>query len=295
MSISNSLDHAIMLQETKEGNFVQAGYCVDGKKYENYLSNDSWGEFKENMRIHYPEAYELFGLGGGKELEERTVGKHTYPPKMASFGSSSRMIYNLMKDQSDFLFEKKLSTTIGGKANLDGFIETEEKCVFVEAKCKEPYSSNSREVSKKYKELYEFLANSENNNISCSISQKEKEKIEVQFFAGMRQIQHFDIKQMICHLLGIATAYLQGIYDKKIDFIYLLYDPVDLPIENVSDREEILRIYGIECQESESIDFKGLFHDILVFLAEKKGSNQAVERISKEFSFRMCSQRNMSI
>ena len=53
--------------------------------------------------------------------------------------------------------------------------------------------------------------------------------MEVIFMAENTEIHCFDMKQMICHLLGIATAYLKGkIDDKKIksqniEFIYLLF------------------------------------------------------------------------
>lgn len=60
----------------------------------------------------YPAAFEKFSEGSGKELEERKVGEYTYPPKMASFGSSSRMLFNLSKDTHGFQFEKKIPTTV---------------------------------------------------------------------------------------------------------------------------------------------------------------------------------------
>lgn len=129
MELNKILDYAIMADETAKNPGLRSGYTVNGKIYSNYLSNASFAEFVEDMKTNNPTAYEMYGKGGGKELEERKVGKNIYPPKMASFGSSSRMIYNLMKTDKTFLFEKKLPTTVGGIANLDGFIETDEKCV----------------------------------------------------------------------------------------------------------------------------------------------------------------------
>ena len=148
MELNKILDYAIMAYETAR-NPIKSGYVTNGKPYNNYLSNDSFAEFVEDMKTNHPVAYEMYGKGGGKELEERKVGKNIYPPKMASFGSSSRMIYNLMKTDKTFLFEKKLPTTVGGIANLDGFIETDEKCVFVEAKCREPYTAEDGILERK--------------------------------------------------------------------------------------------------------------------------------------------------
>ena len=293
MTIEKALDRAIMLRETAANPNLKACYWVENRPYENYLSNESWAEFKADMEHNHHRAYIAYGLGGGKEMEERTVGKYTYPPKMASFGSSSRMIYNLMKSNPNFFYEKKLPTTIGGTANLDGFYETNEKSLFVEAKCREPYSHKNGEIADKYMNLYSFLTKSERNNITCKMTPSQKGKMVVQFFAGEKLLERFDIKQMICHLLGIATDCLQGICCKGTDFIYLLYNPSALHIEN----EEILRIYNQECRECESIDFNGLFYDILYFLAETEniGKTSYVEQIARSFSFIMCDQHTMTI
>ena len=102
---------------------------------------------------------------------------------------------------------------------------------------------------------------------------------------------------MICHLLGVATAYLNGKYDKKIDFIYLLYNPTNLHIEPDSVREKIFNIYNAECMECQSIDFNGLFFDILDFLTKtsKIDNKSDITKISALFSFRMCDQYTMSV
>lgn len=295
--MQKSLDQAIMLLETASSPEIKACYWIGSRPYKNYLSNESWKAFKSDMEKNHPCAFSQYALGGGKEMEERKVGKYTYPPKMASFGSSSRMIYNLMKDNRCFLYEKKLSTTVGGTANLDGFIETNEKCVFVEAKCREPYSIKNNEIADKYKLLYEFLTQSPNNNLICKISCTQKGKMEVHFFAGQQEVQHFDIKQMICHLLGVATAYLKGEYDKNIDFIYLLYNPAKLQMVNKAHQKEIICIYSQECRECQCVDFSGLFYDVLVFLKEnyKLGAHRDIRKISELFSFRMCDQYTMHL
>lgn len=299
--MQKSLDKAIMRQETANNPELLAGYWIgekpQGKVYDAYLSNESWKSFKEDMQKNHPAAFSMYALGGGKEMEERKIGKFTYPPKMASFGSSSRMIFNLMKDNRDFSYEKKLPTTIGGTASLDGFIETKEKCVFVEAKCREPYGVKSNEISDKYQTLYAFLTQSANNNLTCHITPAETGKMEVRFFAGQEPLKNFDIKQMICHLLGIATAYLRGEYEKRIDFIYLLYNPAGLCIENTRHAAEILSIYNREYQECESVDFAGLFYDVLAFLQkrEKIGENRNIGKIAEGFSFRICDQHTMCV
>lgn len=284
------MDRAIMRRETEASASVTAGYVADGRIYENYLSNDSWLAFKRDMEKNHPRAYEQYELGGGKELEERRVGKYTYPPKMASFGSSSRMIYNLMKENPDFAYEKKLTTVVGGMANLDGFLQTEEKCIFVEAKCREPYGRKNHEVAEAYRPLYTFLTNAESNNLTCQMWEAEAGKMTVRFFAGDKELLHFDMKQMLCHLLGVGAAYLQGVYKKKIDFVYLCYNPKKLPIDR--HKAEICGVYDSEREEWAAVDFQRLFCDILRFLQERYGlgDKKAVRKIGALFEIRMCDQ-----
>lgn len=285
-----------MAAETAENPSIKSGYLVNGKSYENYLDNASWKLFVEEMKAKHPAAFEMYGKGGGKELEERKTGANIYPPKMASFGSSSRMIYNLMKNVDGFLFEKKLPTTVGGTANLDGFAEKEDKYVFVEAKCREPYSKKSHVTERKYEDLYKAITASDKTDTACRIEIIDERKMNVTFLSGNTEIHCFDMKQMICHLLGIATAVLNGeLKLKNIDFIYLLFNPK--LIELGENKDKIHSIYDCVCAECNSVDFKNLFEVIVEYLQSKKDwhTNIAVSDIVNGFSFRLCDQSNMSL
>ncbi len=296
MELNKILDYAIMADETSKNPDIQSGYVTNGKHYNNYLDNNSFAEFVEDMKTNHRTAYEMYGKGGGKELEERKVGKNTYPPKMASFGSSSRMIYNLMKDVDGFLFEKKLPTTVGGIANLDGFTESEEKCVFVEAKCREPYTDKGSVYERKYEELYRVISASDKTAVTCKIEVIDERKMEVLFMSGDTEIHSFDMKQMISHLLGVATAFLKGEFEvKKIDFIYLLFNPKLIEIKD--GKAEIHRIYEQTCDECNSVDFKALFEVTVDYLQTVKhlGKDKNKADIVNNFSFRLCDQSNMII
>ena len=272
MELNKILDLAIMKAETEAKLEIKSGYKVDSREepYENYLDNNSWNIFVNKMKEENPAAYRRYGSGGGKELEERKVGKNIYPPKMASFGSSSRMIYNLAKDTDYFLFEEKLPTVVGGMANLDGFMETEDKCIFVEAKCREPYSKKTSIVDRNYEKLYEYISNSTRTSVTCIIKDlsnetKNKTKMNVTFMYGETEIKHFDLKQMICHLLGVAHEFLRGNSDiKKIKFIYLLFNPNLIDIDD--SKEKIHKIYNETCDECNLIDFKALFDVVVEYL-----------------------------
>ena len=131
--MQKTLDLSIKQQETGslDGGFLANNQTV----YPSYLDNQAWLDFKMDMASNYPTAWMEYGAGSGGELKE----EGPFPPKMASYGSSSRMIYRLCKDNPDFHFEYKLPTRVGGIANLDGFLETEDRYIFVEANCREPY------------------------------------------------------------------------------------------------------------------------------------------------------------
>ena len=103
------------------------------------------------------------------------------------------------------------------------------------------------------------------------------------------------MKQMISHLLGVATAYLKGVFDKKIDFIYLLFNPKLIEIKE--GKSEIHRIYEQTCNECNSVDFKALFEVIVDYLQIVKGLGKYKNKaeIVNNFSFRLCDQNNMSI
>ena len=298
MELNKILDEAIRLHETAINSGLNAGYVVNSKTYPNYISNSSWEEFCDDMKVNHPAAYDNYKNGDGKELDERKVGQNIYPPKMASFGSSSRFIYNLMKHDKSFKFEEQLPTTVGGTANLDGFKETSDSYVFVEAKCREPYSKKNKFYGQKYFELYDFISKSDNTlvTIDTDLAKGKEHEMEVVFKYNGKAMECFDLKQMISHLLGIGTAILKKeMYtDKPIKFIYLIYNPEPLVFKNEKTKNEICNIYYQTCNEAEAAISKELFKDVLLYLKEKYYQDSVVniERIANNFSFSICNQEN---
>ena len=92
MEIAKLLDLSIK-QAGTNGNKTDKCYVHKGREYYNYLDNASWQDFINEMKTLYYPIYENYKNGSGDELGIKKVGK--YPPKMASYGSSSRMIYLL--------------------------------------------------------------------------------------------------------------------------------------------------------------------------------------------------------
>ncbi len=295
MTIAEQLDLAIKL---KEAGTTDGAYVVErgnGEKLykKTYMTKEEWTTFEANMKANnlQPNAHTEYGKGGGDELAE----KNGRPPKMASYGSSSRMIYNLSRNRAGFHYEDKRSTSVGGQANLDGFYDDENRYIFVEAKCREPYSKKGNSVSAAYKDLYDFINTKTAGSTKIAmIPSKCGRYMNVDYFAGNEKLEYFDMKQMICHLLGIATALLKGTLERKqIDFIYLLYDPTELDIEPDA-KAEIERIYGRICYECNLVDFAELFHVILEFLNEYKfkmiASSDEIDNMVLKFTFTLASQ-----
>ena len=290
MSISKELDLAIKIAETES---TVGGYSVGERTYETYMTNAKWKIFKESMLAH---ALAEYGEGGGDELTE----KNGRPPKMASYGSSSRMIYTLSCHNKEFHYEKKLPTTIGGIANLDGFLEKDNRYVFVEAKCHEPYSTKSNSVSKSYEKLYNYINEQMSDNLKILMTTSKCGRyMNVEYFANKEKLESFDLKQMICHLLGIATGIIKGtLHKKQIDFIYLLYDPNELDLSKDS-KAEINSIYERTCYECNLVDFTTLFGVILTFLNSEKYNNEIsqddIDKIVCKFTFALVSQEYYSV
>lgn len=177
MSILKEFDLAIGDIEN-----IPRGFVADGNLYESYMSNAAWDA---HLREMSDEHRAQFGNGSGGELK----GKNGRPPKMAAFASSSRMTYKLSKDIPKFMFEKQLSTVIGGTANLDGYWEGEGQYIFVEAKCREPYSHKSPEtIRQNYKPLYAYLQSNLPEIFSCTMEDVPGTKdMCVEFFCGKKQ------------------------------------------------------------------------------------------------------------
>ena len=294
MNIVEKLDLAIKLKEN--GN-TDGCYVVPYKggilNKSTYMTNDEWTAFEAAMKTNsvQPYAYGEYSDGDGGELKE----KDGRPPKMASYGSSSRMIYKLSSDKAGFHYEKKLHTTVGGTANLDGFYEDESRYVFVEAKCHEPYTAKNVTVSKSYEKLYNYINEQMLGSVHIDMEPSKCGRyLNVDFFADDEKLERFDMKQMICHLLGIATGMLKGTLERKqTDFIYLLFDPTELDIEPDA-KAAIDEIYERTCYECNLVDFAELYRVILDFLREEKYpdalTDEDVDNMVIKFTFALASQ-----
>lgn len=297
MNILKDFDEALVQAEMQKASSGR-GYKVEstGRTYPAYMDLDSWEAFKDAM---IEEHRKQFDQGSGKELDE----KDGRPPKMASYASSSQMIYKLSKHIKAFVFEKQLSTTVGGKANLDGYLESLQIRTYIEAKCRELYGHKAEQAIKQnYRKVYEYLCQQMPGVFDCSMenipevssAKRPRNEMMVTFTCRGNTVAAFDIKQMICHLLAVATDRLAHPDGKSILFLYLLYNPSELRLEK-EIQDEIVRIYKETCETAVAFDFKVMFGHIVDFLLrikKFKATKEEIHHIKNNFDFVLCDQHS---
>jgi hypothetical protein len=150
-------------------------------------------------------------------------------------------------------------------------------------------------VSKCYEQLYKYINEQMPHSVHIDMqTSKCGRYLNVEYYANGEKLERFDMKQMICHLLGIATGMLKGTLERKqTDFIYLLYDPTELDI--APDAKEMIDgIYERTCYECNLVDFAELYRVILNFLIQEKyadaTSEMDVDDMVLKFTFTLASQ-----
>lgn len=265
--LQTALDCAVRDSKNKSGGYV----INDAVTYWNYMKNADWSTFLS--KISGPHKYQ-FDNGSGGELKG---GK--YPPKMASFGSSSRLVYELSHSIPGFSFEERLDTRVGGIAHLDGFCKRETNYIYVEAKMREIYgaSHKNESIKKVYSHVYEHLQDNIKEFKFEKIEDKtDATKSKVTFKINNEPVTFFDLKQLICHFLGITYDIAKHpIQNVKVKFLYLLYNPHEIKEsidkryrELLIDRYEIVREF-IDNRNNIKV-FESIFQDILSYQVKEQ-------------------------
>ena len=252
------------------------------------MSNEDWERYLAKMSEDHRKQYEE---GDGGEINEKRGRWGTYPPKMACYGSSSRIIYTLLRGVANIEFEKKFATLVGHTANLDAYLQTGYTDIFLEAKCREIYASHTKiDIGKVYKPVYEYIKQCNKKFGYSDEPSKANNKFRCSFSYDGKQIIRFDIKQLICHYLAIAANYLKPLNGKdamaNIRFIYFIYNPNELgkkTLDKVYDDtiNEINKIGVIELNEL----FKAVF--------EYQKKNLEIEKEMPIFEFVLANQHNI--
>ena len=261
-----------------EGN-RKGGYVGKrGKVYPNYMHNEEWADYLHSI----PEAIQ-------KAITKELAGN---PPHMACFGSSCRMAYNRLKKVKNIVFEYGLPTEVGGEAQLDAYIQAKKIEIFIEAKCHEIYGSHRIvEVSEVYLPVFDKLQ----EFFTYAAEKSKKGYVKCSFKVMEQEILHFDLKQLICHFLGISAGLLKGaIKSKKIRFVYLIFNPHHIK-DRICDkyRKKILDQYDKAIEEINLFDMEKLFEAIFEYQrSQNKNISHNYEGDIPEFEFFVADQDN---
>lgn len=263
-------------------------------KYDTYMSKEVFAEFQKDMNPQYKKMYDK---GNGSEMTERRRAKKKYPPKMASFSSSSRLTYCLFKDiknigetriffddgdtYEEVIFEGKLKIKAGGRPNIDAILIGKKSIVFIEVKCQEFYNSSKKVniLSTSYKKELEKYSI---NNLKTVVNNQKK------YIDLGTELKRFDLQQTVKHLLGINNFICKSkedetysikygdnkskVYkDQKVVFVNLFFNPETLEEGNdpsfKKDLEKLSKIYDKLIGEAESNQVQ----DIIYKLKQKNG------------------------
>lgn len=260
----------------------KGGYKIKGDIYYNYMTNDEWEDFLREMEDCHQKQF--YGGNGGE-----TKG-NKYPPKMASYGSSSRFIYELSHKIPGFSFEEKLDTKVGGIANLDGFIRSGTEYIYVEAKKREIYNKSEKKISEVYLPAYKYIQNCCKMfafNQFCTEGARS-----IAFKIGEDDVKYFDMKQMICHFLGITYDLAKhSIKNAKVKFLYLLYNPCSIEkFLHEKYKEKVIKRFDevkefIECNQKV---LESIFSSVLNYQIE----TNHFKEINIDFEIKMVDQNN---
>lgn len=225
------------------------GYSILGNSrvYDTYYENKVFDRFLEEMQSLYSSAYETYSRGKGSELTEHTGRYGKVPPKMASVASSSRFCYLALRngtealggtDQADFEQECIIDGIPGIAPQLDAYVKKEN--IYVEAKCHEIFDFHRITMKIKYwKLLYGDKTAPAEDTFDIPLSAFG--------FSPDKKTSMFDIKQFLCHLLGIAS---QPGESKKLVYLFFRPESDDKAIQKELDEvflkldEEINTIFN---------------------------------------------------
>ena len=281
MNLQHKLDCAIRDKEGKQP--YGEGYIISKSKlaYDRYMSNEGWERYLAEMSDNHRKQYEE---GDGGEINEKRGRWGIYPPKMACYGSSSRIIYTLLRGVANIEFEKKFATLVGHTANLDAYLQTGYTDIFLEAKCREIYASHTKiDIGNVYKPVYEYIKQCNKKFGYSDEPSKANNKFKCSFYYDGKPIIRFDIKQLISHFLGIAAGVLEGVIKDNIRFVYFIYNPNELGNKTLD------RVYTDTIKERYKIDVIELFK--AVFEYQKK--NLEIEKEMPIFEFVLADQNNI--
>lgn len=202
------------------------GYRVPDKEqpYSNYYHKDFFENFKQDMqKPQYLHFFDRYWFGAGSELKERKGRYGIMPPKMASVASSSRFCYLALRDLDETLggivVEKgcPISDIPGTAPQLDAYIP--QKNTYLEVKCHEIFDAHPIIMKIAYWEKL-YGPGNDFGFAEAAPADGDHFSISPSVFGIQKPSTMFDIKQLLCHLLGIAAN-----SSNPAELVYLFFMP----------------------------------------------------------------------
>ena len=210
----------------------KTGYVISdrGTVYDDYYSNSEFDKFRQDMKTSHPDHYAEYDKGKGSELKEIEKNGKLTPPKMASAASSSRFCYTALVNgalslgvngEPKFEHGCRIQGIRGNAPQLDAYFS--ESNTYFEVKCHEIFDQHKIEFRNSYRNIITGSGN--DFDLSENDIEHFKEKsftVSPRKFGVSKTSPMLDIKQLICHLLGIRSQ-SNG---EQAKLIYLFFYPV---------------------------------------------------------------------
>ena len=197
--------------------------------YDTYYTNNEFQNFITEMKINHPVHYSAYAQGKGSELLPGS--KNGTPPKMASVASSSRFCYLALRNgahhlqvNSDVVVEHECP--IIDKPNIQPQLDAYSLSgnTYVEVKCHEIFiKSKTKTLGKSYVDYIYGSKYGIGFKLPIDCKPTAEFKIPHKEFGLSDFPTYFDLKQFLCHLLGIACQNKGK--DKPATLAYLFFRP----------------------------------------------------------------------
>ena len=209
-----TIEHKYLYQD------VFSAWC---KKANNIVSNSMNGSlylkglktFGENSRAKYGTLY-----GSARFVFEELANKENAKILVKNITNSNEEIENV-----NFEFANKINS-LRTPSQLDCVITTKGHVICIEAKMQEIYGKGKEKhimSGKYYKIIQDFVGKEDSNHY--------KRNGDVVVLNNGKK-SNFDLKQFICHILGIANNYDEKFKGKKVHFIYFIFEPNAIDTNN---------------------------------------------------------------
>ena len=203
---------------------------INDVKYDDYYSFEEFEKFIKDMQERNMAHHKSYAEGKGSEIIPVDGGLK--PPKMASVASSSRFAYLALRDGAkhigigknvEFEAECAIKNKPGTQPQMDAF--DKDTRTYIEVKCHEIFGNSKQKTLKEPYLNYVYGANDDGVGFKLVVNERPQGEFAIPYKEfGMKEFpKYFDLKQFLCHLLGVACEnHKEG---KSATLAYLFFKP----------------------------------------------------------------------